>query len=188
MKFIRLTVLLAALLALHGCAFKDEADVDVKEAILHSPEGDFEFKRDKKNRFSFHAKDPKHTVTISLFPGDGDSSLMFYTEKITIRSNEAYYQLNNGEKNKLLITNHWNSHKRFNIIAPASMDYYILDGDGLHVTRKRLRITSEHKKKVKQETYHYYIPFTIHGEDHAINATFQLEINTKLRFGVPGMP
>ena len=56
MKFIRLTVLLAALLALHGCAFKDEADVDVKEAILHSPEGDFEFKRDKKIDFHFMQK------------------------------------------------------------------------------------------------------------------------------------
>ncbi len=188
MKLIQLVMLMVALLALHGCGFKDVADVDVKEAILYSPEGEFEFKRDKKYPLSFRAHDKKHSVVITLFPSDGDSILRFYNKKVIIKSKKAYYQLNNGRKNTLKIKSNWSDPKAFTIISPPTMSYYQADGDGLHVTRQRKKITHEDKRKVSNETYRYYIPFSIDNKNYAIDVTFKLDIDTTLRFGVPGMP
>lgn len=188
MKLLQLTFLLITLFTLQGCGFKDVPDVDIEEAILYSPEGEFEFKRDKNNSFLFVAHDNTNTVRLSLFPLDGKTILKFHTKKVIIKSDEVYYQLNNGKKNKLIIKHNRNTHKYFDIISPVTMDYYKKDGDGLHVTRQRKKITSEHKNKVDDETYRYYIPFTIDNKSYAIDVTFQLEIDTTLRFGVPGMP
>ena len=66
------------------------------------------------------------------------------------------------------------------------MDYYT-DAGGLHVTKKRVRITREHKSKVNNETYRYYIPFVIDNKNYVIDITFKLDIDSTLRFGAPGM-
>ncbi len=185
MKFTHVTILLTILLALYGCGTKEVPDVDVEEAILYSPKGKFEFKQDKKNSSLFHADG----ISISLFPLDGNTLLRSsYFKTITIQEKKAYYLLNNSNKTSLTIKRSQTISNGFNVIAPVTMDYYQKDGNGLHVTRKRQHITSEHKKKVKQEIYRYYTPFTLDNEDYAIDITFQLEINTRLRFGVPGMP
>lgn len=187
MKLTQVTILLTILLTLCGCGFKEVSGVDIDEATLYSPEGEFKFKQNKKS-FIYRAFDGNHSIMISLFPTGGKSSLWFYSNNVTIKSSGAYYQLNDGQKTKLIINRSWDSHKFFDIISPETMDYYISDGDGLHVKRNRQRVTSEHINKVKHETYRYYIPFTIDGKDYAIDVTFQLEINSRLRFGVPGMP
>jgi hypothetical protein len=187
MKLIRLIMLLAALLALHGCGFKDVPDVDVKKAILFSPEGEFEFKRDEKYPTSFYSSDGG--IKISLFPIDGDITFIsYYNKRISIKDNKAFYQLNNGTKNRLTIKRRPGSHKFFDIISPETMYYFKSDGDGLHVTRQRKKITREHKSKINNEIYRYYIPFVIDNKDYVIDITFKLDIDTTLRFGAPGMP
>ena len=67
------------------------------------------------------------------------------------------------------------------------MDYYA-DTYGLYVTKKRQKITREHKSKVNNETYRYYIPFVIDDKNYVIDVTFKLDIDSTLRFGAPGMP
>ena len=188
---MQLIVLLAALFTLHGCGVIESADVDVKKAVLHSPEGVFEFERDKKRPLTFRAKDSPTSVVMSLFPINGKTSLRFYNKRVQIKSQKAYSQLNNDERLSLTInlgrTSHQNSIK-FNVIAPPTMDYYQWDGDGLHVTKQRQPITLKHKWKAFLETYRYYIPFTIDGEDYAIDVTFKLDIDSSLSIGAPGMP
>ncbi len=194
MKLIQLIMLMVALLALQACGFKDVPDVDVKEAILYSPEGEFEFKRDNKIPYLYVANNGNYRISTTLFPLKKINYLYIksianksiYDVKITINYDNTYYTFNDEEKIKLNIEK--NSQTKYTIISPNTMDYYNLDGDGLHVTRQRLRLTKKDKNKVDDETYRYYIPFTLDGEKYAIDITFQLDIDTTLRFGVPGMP
>ena len=187
MNLIKLLTLLTILLALQSCGFKDVPDVDIEEAVLYSPEGEFEFKRDEKYPTSFRSSDG--AIKISPFPINGDMTFIsYYNKKILIKHDEAYYQLNNGPKNTLTIKRRRGSHKFYDITSPETMYYFKSDGDGLHVTRKRQKITREHKNKMNNETYRYYIPFVFDNKDYAIDITFQLDINTTLRFGAPGMP
>jgi hypothetical protein len=194
MKVIQLTILLAVLSTLHGCGFEDAHNVDVDEAVLHTPKGEFEFKRDKKRSSWYVASNSDYRIGITLFPLNNVSRLKIqsianksiYDIKINIIYDGAYSQLNGAKKIKLDIKE--SSHTDYIITPPVTMDYYKSDGDGLHVTKKRQPITKKHKKKANEETYRYYVPFTLDGEEYAIDVTFQLEINTRLRFGVPGMP
>ena len=90
------------LFTLHGCGFTDVPDVDIEEAILYSPEGEFEFIQDKKHPSLFYSSDGG--IKISLFPIRGKTSFVsYYNKNIFIKENEAYYQLNNSKKGKLLV-------------------------------------------------------------------------------------
>ncbi len=188
MKLIQLATLLIVLFSLHGCGFRDEGDVEIKKAVLYGPDGGFEFKQSKRSPSLFIASDDNHMATISLFPLDGKTIVRFQTKKNVIKPGDAFYQLNKIKKNSLIIKRSKYSLRSFDIISPKTMDYYSSDGDGLHVTRQRQKITREHRKKVKQQTYRYYMPFTIGNKDYAIDVTFKLKLKSTPFIGVPGMP
>ncbi len=194
MKLIQLATLLIVLFSLHGCGFRDEGDVEIKKAVLYSPDEEFEFKRDEKYSDLFHVYDSRYRISISLFPINKINYLeirsiaekSIYDVEIKFDTKNLYYQLNDGKKIKLDIEKH--NYSDFKITAPSTMDYYSSDGDGLHVTRQRQKITREHRKKAKKQTYRYYIPFTLDNKDYTIDVTFKLKLKSTPFIGVPGMP
>ncbi len=183
-------MLLTVVFTLNGCGFRDEPDVEIKKAVLYGPDGEFEFRKYKKNPFLFVTNDgEKYTIGMSIFPLDGTTNIEFYYKKhIALKEGKAYYQLNGGDKTKLVIQRKGALVNEFNIISPETMDYYSSDGDGLHVTRQRQKITRKHRKKAKKQTYRYYIPFTLDDKDYAIDVTFKLKLKSTPFIGVPGMP
>ncbi len=194
MKLIQLTMLLTVVFTLNGCGFRDEPDIEIKKAVLYGPDGELEFKHDEKNSYLFNVNDSRYSISIYLFPIDGVNYLKIssiseksiYDVKIEFDTGNLYSQLNNEGKINLAIKNfHYSD---FKITAPSTMDYYSSDGDGLHVTRQRQKITSEHRKKTKKQTYRYHIPFTLDNKNYAINVIFKLKLKSTPFIGVPGMP
>jgi len=194
MKLIQLTTLLIVLFTLHGCGFRDEPDIEIKKAVLYSPDGESEFNHTETYSSLFHVNDSRYRISISLFPIDkvnyfkirSIAKKSIYDVVIKFDTKNLYYQLNDGKKIKLDIEKY--NYSDFKITAPETMDYYSSDGDGLHVTQQRQKITREHRKKVKKQTYRYYIPFTLDDKDYAIDVTFKLKLKSTPFIGVPGMP
>ena len=188
---IRIIIYIVIALTLSGCLKIYEPDLDFEEAIFHSPKGKFELKPHQRGSILLTGSDGEHPVSISLFPINQTGILRMSSIKnatIKIESSKAYYQLNDGKKINLILKRSLYNINNYNIIAPSTMDYYLTDGDGLHVTRKRKKITKNHIKKIKKEFHHYYIPILINDESYAIDVTYRLKVKYSWHLGIPGTP
>ena len=195
MKIFRNLIFLLTLFTLCGCFESiDRPRLDVDEAYLYTPKGKIEFVIDKKYKARLYASNRKYSVTVTPFPINKTHHLRIGSKmvpSIQIDANEAYYQLNDGEKKNLDIKGRWYNQNEFTIDAPKTIDRFTVNGGVLKVITPEdgmTKIKRKHIKKMNKDTYHYYIPFTVDNEKYTIDVTFRLTTSSSLTIGIPATP
>jgi hypothetical protein len=179
-------ILIIILFGLTGCVqVTTEGGIDLKKAILHSPEGEIKLELNEPTTISY-TYDNKYSFTISLF----QSSLLRIgaesKDSIMIDYDNSYYQVNNGEKQKLLIQESAKAYY-YKYTPPTEMMLHTVHTSGGDLKNlKGKKLSKSERNAIQKNTYHYYIPVSLDDENYALDITFKLDLDWSLQIGVPG--
>ena len=174
------------LAGLTGCVqVTAESGIDLKEAVLHTPDGDVKLDLDQPTTIAYTYED-KYSFTINLFQSSFLAIGAQPQASIKIDYDNSYYQVDNGTKQELSIRETAGPYEYEYTPPPEMMVHKVHSSGGDLKNIKGRNLSREEKTAIQKNTYHYYIPVTINDEDFALDITFKLDLGWSLQIGVPG--
>ena len=162
-----------------------EAEIDLKKAVLHSPEGELKLDLYYPTGIVYVYED-KYSFSIGLFQSSFLSIGAESKDSIKIDYDNSYYQVNNGARRKLVIEETARAYEYKYAPPPEMMLNEVHSSGGDLRNRKGKKLSRAERNAIQKDTYHYYIPLSIDNEDFALDITFKLDLDWGFQIGVPG--